>query len=372
MNSSHILLWTTFATSAALNSVAGADEVTKASILAAVAAQRGSIPCLVLEEVSTRLEGPGNSIAMSRLRVALSGGAFAVHCAACSDVVGEHCGKDIVVWDGETGTTYNSISRSAHTGQPAESMRATATAAMRRSDLWWTLRWFPITATGEADPEDLLSILEEPSATLRNAPETIAGLDCVVIDRFDPDGQPRLTLWLAIDRGYLPIRQEVFASNGALAVTWDVTDILPLPNGMFVPMAGERRVGAQGEEELSGGLRYSFGIATDGEGAPIASTGSCASDFELTELLPPGTKIWDASGVRVAVAGDKTPLTTVLARLDQVPECRRVRIAFAERRAWLGGLALQLGVSFTLGAMAFVVASRMRSRGRTMAVRDDG
>jgi len=134
------------------------------------------------------------------------------------------------------------------------------------------LRWFPVTANGQPDPEDLLSLLALSDTTLRPATENVNGFDCAVIDRFDNEGNIRTTLWLARNRGHLPIYQES-RDNGSeeISVTWNVTDFLALPNGAFLPLYGERIVGARGDEELSEGLRYSFEIASDGQGAPVVN-----------------------------------------------------------------------------------------------------
>jgi len=102
-----VLFWTCLGVSEAAE--ARTLPETKESIAAAVAVQRGSLSSSSIEGVSKRLQGPENSVAMSRVRVVISGDAFAVHSSPCGETAGVHCVHNITVWDGESGTEYNSV-----------------------------------------------------------------------------------------------------------------------------------------------------------------------------------------------------------------------------------------------------------------------
>jgi hypothetical protein len=315
------------------------ESPSKAQIVATIDSQRSLLSSLVIESTSHRLSGPDDAVAFSRDRFAQSGSAFLFSSMRGGDPEG---GIPLVrvswLWDGERGLQFASTTKQAHTG-PAEDVSASVARELLGNDLFGAMAWFPVAEAGTAH-QDLRNILASDHSAVRNELVEFEGGACAVVDGLRADGSVGSTFWLSLDRGMLPVKQEYYAPDGALLLRRSVSDFLTMPNGAWLPLAGERLAPAF---EGSAEVQYRFEIARDGTNAPIASTHPSSDEFEWTTVLPIGTRVFDPEGgAPIMVVGHPSPMHDSAHRVASVAAASGV----GPSSSWLGwpGLGRSIGV----------------------------
>lgn len=210
------------------------------------------------------------------------------------DVADSGPSASVVAFDGLHGLMGSSRTRAALQTASAEDLASDFD--LGGSDFFASMAWFPSrTLTGQAlSPIDLLSVLESDTVTVRPQLELVDGHACAVVELASDEPGPSGVWWLALDRGALPIRQEIRRVDGSAVLVRSISDFAVLANGAWIPARGERVVGADASTtELAGGLSYEFQLlATEDLPAGARVPGLEDWVYDPTAWLNPGTIVW--------------------------------------------------------------------------------
>lgn len=355
----------------AVNAFGDVDIPTPAELASNIQAQRDLLRQNFLVEVEMKLiAGPSGTVEYARDRVALSGAAFAVTTTLCDEPTGlKSCVKESSLWDGVTGAVYHQIGNRVFLYDNADEATGVAESAIDMNEWFTTLRWYPVTLNGALKDADLLSALQSDSVSVRPSVEVIGGSQCVVVDRLRHDGTLYETLWLDRERGFVPILQRHFASDGVLIIEREVTDVMCLPNGAWVPISGTKFVPAREDTEtLSENVEAYFQVTLSNAGVPVVSCTPLSLEFDLAGHPPAGSKVVNSDGTLAfsSDGGDTASTPSVLpdSRLARaVQSARSASTSVVDTRSPL----LTLGVA--VGAIAFGVGlAQAGRRGATRRV----
>ncbi|HMN96852.1 MAG TPA: hypothetical protein PKC43_10180 [Phycisphaerales bacterium] len=283
------------ASALAIGAVAVADVPSIEAIRDAILAQRALLSTFEVSAVTERVVGPGHAVGRTEEWYSGDGDRFAYRVR--HGTVPSEPASGLLRWsiyDGQDGLQYWGATGNAKImAGPTEFADF---VNLEASDFFASMAWFPIAelTTGGQNQRDLTAILSRPSVSVRPTTEHVGEFECVVVDAVGPDS-PSTSLWLAVDHGFVPIRQIHFRGAEAILVR-EVQSVTTLENGAVVPTAGRRIVMPRGgDPDLAGGLEYEFHVALGDTGAPMASVAPLpASRFDLDENLPPGTLVSSA------------------------------------------------------------------------------
>lgn len=104
---------------------------------------------------------------------------------------------------------------------------------------------------GSAWPDaSLIAFLNQPGLQVRPTLEQVGGRWCQVVDLPRSPG-PRSTLWIDVDRGFLPLRKVNWTPAGTPMADLRVDEVIQLPAGHWVPVRGRTAMGALPEAQTS-------------------------------------------------------------------------------------------------------------------------
>lgn len=154
------------------------------------------------------------------------------------------------------------------------------------------MAWFPCREirTGAPHPLDLESILASPASEVRPETETIDGRELHVVDVAAEHGDfVRRTLWIDVERGYLPVIHESYrAPDGGdspeLTMAWTITKAHEIVDGTWIPV--------EGTKEIVGAETNTMLVEADGDGYAATAQPEFSEDhFNYSTHLPQGGKV---------------------------------------------------------------------------------
>ncbi|GEM_PF-2910719 len=161
------------------------------------------------------------------------------------------------------------------------------------------LRWFPV---GNASFWGLEFELANSITHVRDAVESIGGVECWVVDIFSDDGHLTASYWIAPSRSWLPAQQALWGADSEPVQTVVIGEWYEITPGLFLPSTGS-------VNHHDGGEWEEMAIAVDEGGAKLASLTPTETDLptEVTSILPKGTTVWDRESGAERVASSTAP-----------------------------------------------------------------
>ncbi len=137
--------------------------------------------------------------------------------------------------------------------------------------------------------------LSAPGARLREAMEPIGGRQCYVVDLYPNEelkDRKLVSLWLDPERGFVPLRQELWLGKGYPRVIYEVSEVAEI-GGQWFAVKGIRSYFGVKDEAATHQHQFDVLEQEDGSFALQINTEVSDDEFDVAKKLPPGTYLLD-------------------------------------------------------------------------------